>query len=369
MKVGIIGCGVISKTYIKDLRNLFFLETKVQAVSDLDLERAKAAADQFSIPKACTIDEILADPEVELIINLTPPLAHTEINRRILAAGKHLFCEKPFALTLEEARETVEIARRNGRRIGCAPDTFLGSAQTTCRKLLRQGWIGKPLYVNANMMSSGVEIWHPSPESFYQKGGGPLYDMGEYYLSAMVTMFGSAKQVIALSDKGYKERTIYTKQRFGHKFPVSVDTFYALLIRMSCGIIITMNISFDIWKSSLPLFEIYGTDGSLMVPDPNMYGGSPKVYRREQTLKKVFAPDEAVDDEEANTIPELSQNVGTFLRGMGVADMVRAIRNNTDHAANERLAIHVLEIITGAMKAAADGRPYNMTTEYEPYRD
>lgn len=178
MKLGIIGCGVISRIYVRDLQRLYSDLVSIEAVANASMDKAKKLAEEFQIPVVCSVDELLERKDIELVINLTPPKVHTEINRRILNAGKHVFCEKPFALSVEEAKEVFTIAESKGLYAGSAPDTFLGSAMTTCRKLLQDGWIGKPLYVTANMMTSGVETWHPSPEPFYSEGGGPVYDMG-----------------------------------------------------------------------------------------------------------------------------------------------------------------------------------------------
>jgi predicted dehydrogenase len=364
VKVGIIGCGVISNTYIMDMRRLYFNEIEIRAVSDLDIEKARASADKYQISRTYSIDEMLDDPKIELIINLTPPKAHFDLNMKILNAGKHLYCEKPFAMNVEEAVKIAELAKKKKLKVGCAPDTFMGSSIMTCRKLLADGWIGKPLYVNANMMNCGVETWHPSPEPFYQQGGGPIYDMGGYYFTTIVSMFGSVKSIYAVSSKGFSKRTKYIGKQIGKKFSVDIPTFYSFILKTKSGVIVTMNMSFDIWKSNLPLFEIYGTKGTLSVPDPNHHGGTPEIYRKEQTLGKCFGNGN-LDDNQFYRIPELEQDVGEYVRGMGVADLATAIKNNTQNTANIDLAIHVLEIMTGVMESAKTGELYQMKTEYE----
>lgn len=362
-KIGIIGCGVISNTYIKDIKRLYAKQIVVWAVADTDLERAKVHAETYEIPHAYTVEEILQDSEIEIVINLTPPRAHVELNRRILEAGKHVFCEKPFALSVEDAKDVCALAERKGLKIGCAPDTFLGSSLTTCKKLLSDGWIGKPLYVNANMMNSGMEMWHPAPDSFYTTGGGPVFDMGGYYFSALAALFGSIAQVYAVSGKGYEERVIYSGARAGEKIKVDTPTYYAVILTMECGVVVTMNFSFDIWKSSLPLFEVYGTEGTLKVPDPNMYGGVPEVYRRQQKLTECF---DGVDTGEGESfrLPELAQNVGIYVRGAGVAELAKAIREGGENRANGVLGTHVVEVMTGIMKSVETGQPYKMKTRY-----
>ena len=233
MKIGILGCGVISRVYVRDMLRLYSGELDVAAVADVSPEAARKLAEEFSLPKVCTPDELLADPAVDLIVNLTPPLFHAELNLRILRAGKHLFSEKPFALTVPEAEEILRTAREKGLSVGSAPDTFLGSAMTTCRKLIRDGWIGKPLYATANMMYSMVELWHPNPEPFYQEGGGPVYDMGGYYLTEIISLFGSVVRIQALSAAGFEQRTVRVGPRAGQTFPVETPTFYAVLLETS----------------------------------------------------------------------------------------------------------------------------------------
>jgi predicted dehydrogenase len=362
--LGIIGCGVISNTYIKDIQRLYFSSLFIKAVADSDLNRAKEQAKKYGISCACSVEEILADPEIAIIINLTPPKFHTQINRMIIGAGKNLFCEKPFALTLEDAEEIREAADTKGVYAACAPDSFLGSSLRTCRKLLEDGWIGKPLYVNANMMNCGVETWHVSPFSFYGEGGGPIFDMGGYYFTALVDFFGSAESVIAVSGKGFNPRKCYAGPHTGEDIEVEVPTFYSAILRMTNGIIVTMNFSFDIWKSSLPVFEIYGTDGTLKVPDPNMHGGVPEIYRKEQKLAACFGGNDTGNGEMFR-VPEIEQDVGEYVRGMGVSDLAEAIKSRRECKCNARLAVHVVDIMTGIIKAADSGKTYFFTTSYE----
>lgn len=364
VKIGIIGCGVISNTYIRDIKRLYFQELVIWAVADKDVERAKLCAKEYEIPHAFTVETLLADPEIEIVVNLTPPKEHAGLNFRILEAGKHVFCEKPFALKLEDAKSICLLAEKKGLKIGCAPDTFLGSSLSTCQKLLSDGWIGKPLYVNANMMNNGVEMWHPAPESFYVSGGGPIYDMGGYYFSALAALFGSVSKVYAVSGKGYEERKIYKGPRTGEKLKVEIPTFYAIILTMKCGVVVTMNFSFDIWKSSLPLFEIYGTEGTLKVPDPNMYGGVPEVYRSEQMLSQCFGGEDTGVGQYFR-LPELVQNVGMYVRGAGVAELAQAIRKGNENRANGKMGMHVLEVMVGIMKSAETGKSYEMTTEID----
>ncbi|MCI7181168.1 Gfo/Idh/MocA family protein [Clostridium porci] len=358
MKIGIMGCGVISNQYIKDIQRLY-KNLEIYMVADIRKEIAEQTARENQIPFWGMPEQMLDSSDVELVVNLTPPTLHTEMNRKILLAGKHVYCEKPFAISLEEALEIQNLAKQQGLAIGCAPDTFLGSSISTCKKLIEDGWIGSPLYVCANMLNSGVETWHPRPEPFYEKGGGPLYDMGPYYFSALVTLFGPVKSVFASARKGFLERTIYTEERFGHKIAVNTPTHFAVIVEMEKGILANMNFSFDIFKSTMPLFEIYGTDGTMEVPNPNMAGGTPKIYRREQMLAECFG---GADQREGkfSSLPELYQNIGVYVRGAGVQDMVCKLHRNEKEDA--QLAVHVIDIITSILKSAETDMPQNLVT-------
>ena len=362
--IGVIGCGVISSTYLRDLKRLC-PELAVKAVADALPEAALKQKEAFGIPVACSPEELLADPEIEIVVNLTPPMLHTAVNRQILEAGKNLFCEKPFALTMEDAFATIALAKEKDLVIGCAPDSFLGSSLTTCKKLIDDGRIGKPLYVCMNMMNRGVETWHPKPENFYREGGGPVYDMGGYYFSALVNMFGPVESVYALGGKGFEERTIYTSERFGSSFPVEIPTHYSALLKLRCGMIVNANFSFDIWKSNMPMFEVYGTEGTLEVPDPNMHGGTPRLYRKEQTLAECFGGEDPAKGE-SWPVPELAQNVGTYVRFLGVKDLAVAIREGRLPRVNAYLALHVTEIMISVMKSAASGEKIILETTYDP---
>ena len=362
--IGVIGCGVISNTYLRDLKRLC-PELTVKAVADTIPEAAARQKEAFDIPVGCTPEELLADPEIEIVVNLTPPMLHTKVNRQVLEAGKHLFCEKPFALTMEDAEATVALAKEKGLVIGCAPDSFLGSSLTTCKKLIDDGRIGKPLYICMNMMSCGVETWHPKPENFYREGGGPIYDMGGYYFSALVTMFGPVESVFALGGKGFEERIIYTPERFGTTFPVEVPTHYSALLKLKNGMIVNANFSFDIWKNNMPMFEVYGTEGTLEVPDPNMHGGTPRLYRKEQTLAAAFGGEDPAGGD-SWPVPELAQNVGTYVRFLGVKDLAAAIREGRPPRVNTGLALHVTEIMISVMESARTGEKITLDTSYDP---
>ncbi len=363
MNIGILGCGVISNTYIQEIKRVYPKTLHIAAVADRRREKAEEMAERYQIPKALTIEELLTDPEVKLVVNLTSPSAHKELNLRILQAGKHLFCEKPFALTVEDAQEVAQLAEEKGLYIGAAPDTFLTAPMQECRRLLDEGWIGKPLYVTANMMSPGVETWHPFPYAFYAEGGGPLYDMAGYYLSVLIHLFGGVEEVFAYSGKASEERTIYSQPLAGERMKVEVPTHYTAVLRMRSGILVNMNMSFDVWYSSLPKLEVYGSQGTMTMPDPNMSNGKPQVFRREQVIGSAAYGLEP--DVKCYEIPLRSQSVSTYTRGTGVAELAWSITQGRKNRASVEMAIHILEVIQGMMHSAESGEKYVMHTSCE----
>lgn len=339
VKVGIIGCGNISGIYFKNLTQLFHI-TEVVACADLIPERAEEKAKEFGVPKACSVDELLADPEIEIVVNLTIPAAHTEVNLAALNAGKHVHCEKPLAITREDGKKVLALAREKKLLVGCAPDTFLGSGLQTCRKLIDDGWIGTPVAATAFMTCHGHESWHPSPEFYYQTGGGPMFDMGPYYLTALISLLGPAKRVTGSARVSFLHRTITSEPKYGKVIDVEVPTHVAGVLDFENGAVATIITSFDIWSANLPRIEIYGSEGSLSVPDPNTFGG-PVMYRRR-------------GQNEWKEIPLLF-GYHENSRGIGVADMARTIVSGGRHKANGDVAYHVLDIMQGVHDASNDG--------------
>lgn len=365
-KVGILGCGNISSTYAGDIRR-FYKDLELVACANRNPEKAKQLAQEFGIPKVCTTEELLQDPEVQIIINLTPPQSHVELNKKIIAAGKHLFSEKPFAPTLAEAKEVLELAREKGVQVACAPDTFLSSGLQSMRYYLDAGIIGKPFFVTANMTTFGVETWHPNPAPFYAKGGGPIMDMAPYYLSAIVSLLGPIESIASLSAQPLTERTVYAGPMAGSRIPVETPTHYTAILRLRSGVVVNLNMSFDIYKSNLPMFEIYGDGGTLAYPDPNFGGGTPKVYRKEQYLGTVWqdTPEAQARKADFCPLPELLPRVKDYSRGIGVLDLAKAIEEGRKPRAGMELIAHIAEAQEALMAAANTGEFYRMTTTCE----
>lgn len=343
-RIGIVGCGAISGIYFQNLAKLEGVE--VVACADLDLRRCGEVGDRHGVPSA-KVEEILSDPSIDLVVNLTVPKAHHEVSLLALRSGKHVYSEKPLAIDLQHGRELLEEASARGLRIGCAPDTFLGAALQTCRKIIDDGTIGRPLAANGFMLCHGHESWHPSPQFYYECGGGPLYDMGPYYLTALVSLLGPATQVVGMAQTSFETRTITSRPRSGEVIDVETPTHLVSVARFEVGAIAQLTTSFDVWASELPCLEIYGTEGSLSIPDPNGFGGSVRVRGSKDR-----------EWSEAPLVAGCAENG----RGLGVWDMARAIEEGRPHRASGEMAFHVLEIIEGTHVSDREGRHVNLST-------
>ncbi|MGE5599835.1 MAG: Gfo/Idh/MocA family protein [Bacteroidota bacterium] len=339
-KIGLIGCGNISGIYLKNLTGLF-PHTAVAACADLIPERARQKAEEFNVPKACTVEELLADPEIEIVLNLTTPRSHAEICLAALEAGKHVYLEKPLAVTAEDGRRVLQKARQKGLFVGCAPDTFLGGGLQTCRKLIDDGWIGTPVAATAFMTCHGHESWHPDPEFYYQAGGGPMLDMGPYYLTALVAMLGPVKRVTGLARASFPERVITSQPKYGRTIAVEVPTHVTGVLEFATGALATVITSFDVWAARLPYIEIYGSEATLGVPDPNTFGGPVHIRRKERT--------------DWLEVP-LTHGYIENSRGIGAAEMALALGQGRKPRAGGELAYHVLEIIQALHEASRAGR-------------
>ena len=345
IRVGVIGCGVISAAYFKGCRQFDILE--MVACADLLIERAEARAKAFNIPKACSVDDLLADPNIDLVINLTIPKAHAEVNLAAIAAGKHTYCEKPLATSRADGQKTLAAADKMGVRVGSAPDTFLGGGIQTCRKLIDDGAIGQPVAATAFMTSPGHESWHPDPNFYYQPGGGPMFDMGPYYLTALINLIGPVGRVTGTARITHPERTITSQPKHGQKIAVNTATHVTGILDFSDGAVGTILTSFDIWGANLPRIEIYGSQGSLSVPDPNRFDGQVRLLR--------------AGEKEWEAIPHThSIEVG---RGIGVADMAYGILYDRPHRASGALANHVLDIMQAFEDASQSDRHQRLNSQ------
>lgn len=364
--VGILGCGVISRTYLGDIQR-FYPSLHIDACADINLEAAEKLAEEYGVKKVYSPEQLFGDPEIEIIINLTPPGLHVELNKKIIEAGKHLFSEKPFAKNITEAREVLELAQKKNVMVGCAPDTFLASGLQSVRFYLDSGLIGKPFMVTANMTNFGVETWHPNPNAFYEKDSGPLFDMGPYYVSAIVSLLGPVEQVSAFSSKPSEFRHVYTGTQAGRDIPCETETTYTAILKLTSGVVVNLNISYDIYRSNLPMFEIYGDEGSITYPDPNFGGGTPKVYRREQYTDPIFQDTEAARERQAKfyELPELFQRVKDYSRGIGVLDLATAIENGGMNRANGELICHVTEVLQKIRESAQSNQVMTLETKCE----
>lgn len=365
-EIGILGCGVISRTYLADIK-AFYPDLHVLACADVSKELAEKLAGEFEIERAYTTDELLADKDVEIVVNLTPPLFHVELNKRIIAAGKHCFSEKPFAHSLKAAKEVLDLAGKTGVMVGCAPDTFLASGLMSVRYYLDTGIIGKPFMVTANMMEFGVETWHPNPGPFYEENCGPVFDMAPYYVSAIVCLLGPVDTVAGFSTRPFDTRHLYAGKCAGEDIPVNVDTTYTAILRQKSGVIVNLNLSYDIYKTSLPMFEIYGDCGTLTYPDPNFGGGTPRVYRKEQFTDTVYRKDEEAQrrKEVFYELPELFPRLKDYSRGIGVLDLADAVDRGRPNRTGRDLILHVTEVMCGIAEAVKSGRMVKMETSCE----
>lgn len=335
LNVGVVGVGVISTQYFAEFPNLPNLS--LRAVADLDAERARAVAAEQGA-EAMSVDGLLAHPDIDVVLNLTIPRAHAEVALRALAEGKHVYGEKPLALGTAEAAPVLERAGAFGLRVGSAPDTVLGTGIQTARALLDEGRIGVPLGAAVAWSAPGHEQWHPAPAFYYQPGAGPLFDMGPYYLTALVTFFGPVVRVSGASSRSARERTVATGPLAGASIPVDVDTHVTAVLEHASGVISTVTVSFEVWATRVPLFEVYGTAGTLAVPDPNRFSDTVAVA--------------TAADREFREVP-VAAGYADAGRGYGLSDLARAVETGRPHRASGELAFHVLEIMEAVLAAGA----------------
>ena len=349
-KVGMVGAGNISGIYLKNFREVF-KDVELVAVCDLIRERAEKAQELNNIPKLYdTMEELFADPEIDIILNITRPYQHYAVSKAALLAGKHVYSEKPLGADLAEGEELVRLAAEKGLTIGGAPDTFMGAGIQTCRKLIDEGLIGTPIGGRFVMASHGVESWHTDPDFYYQRGGGPMLDMGPYYLTAMINLLGGIKEVYAYSNTAHATRLITAEPHVGEIIQVNTPTHYEAFVTLESGLRVSLLTSFDIYKSKQPKIEIYGTKGTLLVPDPNCFGG----------------PIEFFDGEKQEWIElPLEFDYAENSRCLGLDDLAKALESGRRGRTTSRQTFHVLEAMCGIMKSAETGKPYTMTSRFE----
>lgn len=348
MTVGIVGCGAISRAYLETLSRLGDVE--VSAVADLDPERAKAAASAWPGASALDVDQLMESAGIDVVVNLTVPAAHSEVASRAIASGKHVYNEKPLAADASEAAQLLLAAASGGLRVGCAPDTVLGTGIQTARQVIDTGRIGTPVAATAFMTTAGHERWHHHPEFYYLRGGGPLFDMGPYYLTALLHLLGPVRRVFAASSRSRQIRAIGSGPGAGKTFPVEVDTHVTGILEHAAGALSTLVMSFDVWAARLPRIEVYGLEGSLSVPDPNRFDGMVERYSPAAGGWEPVKPMAGYVD---------------AARGYGVADMARAIVAGRPHLASGEVARHVLEVMTCLLESARAGSSRELTTSCE----
>ena len=346
LNVGIIGTGNIAPAYIKGCAP--FDVIKITACADILEDRAQAFAAKHGLV-ACSVDELLARDDIDIVINLTIPLTHAEVSLQIIEAGKHAYVEKPLAVQRADGEAVIRAAKAAGVRMGCAPDTFLGGGGQTARKAIDDGLIGAPVAATATWLSHGHESWHPNAGFYYLEGGGPMLDMGPYHVTALINLMGPVARVSGSARMTFPERIATSEALMGQRLPVEVNTHVAGTLEFESGAIATVIMSFDVWGHHLPWIEIHGEDGSLSVPDPNRFDGEVSVVKG--------GTNEWVD------IPHThSTNIG---RGAGVADMAYAIQSGRPHRASGDLAFHALDVMLALEESSEQGRHIEIKSTME----
>lgn len=358
VRVGLIGCGAISRAYLSMAQN-FSSTLEITACADLNIDAARAKASEFAIPRVLSVDDLLADDSIEVVLNLTIPKAHAPIALAAIAAGKHTYAEKPLGISRQEGQSIMHAADRAGVRVGCAPDTFMGAGIQTARKLIDEGSIGRPVAFTAFMLSSGVEAWHPNPPFYYEPGGGPMFDMGPYYLTALLNLLGPVKRISGTASIAIPERTITHRTKdgepgpmFGRTITVTTPDHVAGTIEFASGAVGTVMTSFATrfgnYDGRQPI-TIYGTDGTIKVPDPNNFDGQVTIRGKEDADWRDVA----------------HSFVTGYGRSVGLADMAAAIRTGRPHRATGQQALAVLDLMQGFLDSSGAGAVYHPAVAYE----
>lgn len=355
LRVGVVGCGNISTAYFR-LAPLF-KGVQMVACADLKPELAAAQAKAFGL-RAMTVDELLAAKDIDIVVNLTVPAAHYGISKAALDAGKHVYSEKPFVLSLKEGLDLKKRAEKKGLRIGSAPDTFLGGAAQQARALVDAGKIGRITSGVCHVMNHGMEHWHPNPDFFYAPGGGPILDLGPYYISSLVQLAGPVTRVGALTSIPTPQRTIANGPRNGETVPVGTPTTIHALLHFDNGAVVTLNASWDVWAHGHAPIELYGEDGTLYVPDPNFFGGTVGLTVKDKVLKRLPAWKHPLG------VPNQDSPRGPLAnyRTVGLADMALGILEGRPHRCSLDFALHAIEIMTAILQSGETGKFVTLTT-------
>jgi predicted dehydrogenase len=356
--VGIIGCGNISTTYL-GLAPLY-RAIEMRAVADIDMKAAERRAAEYGV-RAETVDGLLAAPDIDIIVNLTIPDAHFAVTHRILEAGKHAYSEKPFVLTLKEGETLRKLAAKKKLRVGSAPDTFLGGTHQQARALIDEGAVGRVVAGSCAVMGHGMEHWHPNPDFFFLPGGGPVLDMGPYYITNLIQLLGPVKRVAALATMATETRTISSMPRAGEVIPVKTPTNIHALLEFSNGASINFSASWDVWAHRHANMELYGIEGSLFVPDPNFFGGPLEKAGRDGKIKPIKVWNHAFG------VPNQKHPQGMVAnyRTAGLADMAEAIQEGRPHRCSLELALHAVDVLTSILKSGETGKFVDLTTSCE----
>lgn len=349
MKIGMVGVGDISGIYLENITKTF-QEIELVAVCDLVKEKALRAKEKYNVPKIYdTMYELFDDPEIDIVLNLTRPYEHYDVSREALLHGKHVYSEKPLAATFQEGKQLVALAEEKGLMIGGAPDTFLGAGIQTCRKVIDDGMIGKPVGGAAFMICRGHESWHPDPEFYYKHGGGPMLDMGPYYVTAFINLLGGVKSVTGIAKTTFPQRTITSQPLSGTVIDVDVPTYITGMMEFDSGVVGTLFTTFDVVNNGQARFEIYGSEGTLIVPDPNTFGGDVMILHRM--------------DGEMKTLP-LMFDYRENSRGLGLADMAKALETGRVPRESYKQTLHVLEVMESFGKSSELRRTVDLETSF-----
>ena len=353
--VGVIGCGNISAAYMRLAPQ--FAGIEMRACADINMEAAKARATEFGL-KAQTVPELLKNPGIDIIVNLTIPATHFKVSKSILEAGKHVYSEKPLVLSLAEGKELRRLARKKGLKVGCAPDTFLGGAHQLARKAVDDGVIGKITSGTAHVMGHGMEHWHPNPDFFFKPGGGPILDMGPYYIANLINLIGPVKRVAALSGMARKARVIKSEPRKGEKIAVKTPTSIHALLEFASGAQVTLSASWDVYAHRHQNMEIYGTEGAMFVPDPNFFGGTVQCAGADTVVKPLAQWDHPLGVANQDS----SQGKVANYRTAGLADMALAILGKRDARCSLERTLHAVDVMTSILKSGATGKFVTLST-------